>query len=111
VTPVVLAVLKALEPSPAVIINSRRDLLAYNDVYAQIFPSLAGLRVEERNLLWLIFTSPAWRASMPDWDSAAPRLVAQFRSAMANTSASRPGSHCSNNFWRLRPSSPTCGTA
>jgi transcriptional regulator with XRE-family HTH domain len=83
VTPAVLAVLAALDPSPAVILNSRRDVLAYNDAYGRIFPGLDHLPVEERNILWLVFTSPAWRVSMPDWETAAPRLVAQFRSAMA----------------------------
>ncbi|MCW2601006.1 MAG: family transcriptional regulator [Frankiales bacterium] len=83
VTEGVLAVLEQLEPTPAVIHNARRDILAHNRAYERIFPELAQLPPEERNALWLMFTNPAWRASMPDWESAAPRLVAQFRSAMA----------------------------
>jgi hypothetical protein len=76
-------VLAQLEPAPAVIHNARRDILAYNDAYQRIFPELGQLPPEDRNVLWLMFTNPAWRASMPDWEAAAPRLVAQFRSAMA----------------------------
>jgi transcriptional regulator with XRE-family HTH domain len=83
VTDAVRAVLTQLEPSPAVIHNARRDLLAYNDAYARVFPDLAHVEPEDRNLLWLLFTHPAWRQAMPDWEVATPRLVAQFRSAMA----------------------------
>jgi transcriptional regulator with XRE-family HTH domain len=83
VTPGVLAVLESLGTTPAVVHNARRDLLAYNVVYGKVFPELASIPPQERNLLLLMFTHPRWRVSMPDWDLAAPRLVAQFRSAMA----------------------------
>lgn len=83
VTDSVRAVLRQLEPAPAVVQNSRRDLLAYNDAYARVFPDLVNVPSEDRNLLWLLFTHPSWRRSMPDWEQSAPRLVAQFRSAMA----------------------------
>lgn len=83
VTPGVLAVLESLDPMPAVVHNVRRDLLAYNAAYGAVFPDLAEVPPTERNLLLLVFAHPQWRANMPDWDSAAPRLVAQFRSAMA----------------------------
>jgi transcriptional regulator with XRE-family HTH domain len=83
VTDSVQAVLAQLEPSPAVIHNARRDLLAYNEAYGRVFPELARVPAEDRNLLWLLFTYPAWRQAMPDWELATPRLVAQFRSAMA----------------------------
>jgi len=79
----VLAVLAQLGSAPAVVMNARRDLLAYNDAYERIFPVLAHLPVEDRNILWLVFTHPVWRSSMPDWETAVPRLVAQFRGAMA----------------------------
>jgi transcriptional regulator with XRE-family HTH domain len=83
VTPGVLAVLESLGTVPAVLLNARRDLLAYNTAYGAVFPDLADVPPSERNLLLLVFTHPRWRANMPDWDSGAPRLVAQFRSAMA----------------------------
>jgi transcriptional regulator with XRE-family HTH domain len=83
ITPGVLTVLAGLDPSPAVVHNARRDVLAYNDAYARIFPELPQVPVEERNTLLLLFLHPAWRRRLPDWDDAAPRLVAQFRSSMA----------------------------
>jgi hypothetical protein len=34
--------------------------------------------------MWLLFTDPACRRSLVDWDDSAPRIVAQFRAAMAS---------------------------
>ncbi|MGB8649892.1 MAG: helix-turn-helix transcriptional regulator [Mycobacteriales bacterium] len=103
VTPGVRSVLAALDPAPAVIHNARRDLLAHNEAYARIWPELADVPAEDRNLLVLVFTYPGWRRCMPDWDDAAPRLVAQFRAAMAE--------HVTEPAWkdllrRLREESP-----
>ena len=39
---------------------------------------------DQRNTLWLLFTSPTMRASLPDWDSAMRRMVGQYRAAMAD---------------------------
>jgi transcriptional regulator with XRE-family HTH domain len=83
VTDNVRAVLQQLDPAPAVIMNKRRDVLAWNATYGLIWPELADVPPEDRNLLLLIFTYPGWRRCMPDWEDAAPRLVAQFRAAMA----------------------------
>ena len=90
VTPSVLAVLEELDPSPAVVHNARRDILAFNQAYARVFPELAALPPEDRNLLLVCFTNPDWRRRLPDWDDAAPRLVAQFRGAMAEHVAEAP---------------------
>jgi len=83
ITPAVRAVLQQLDPAPAVVHNARRDLLAHNAAYERAFPDLMDVPPEDRNVLLLVFTHAGWRRCMPDWDDAAPRLVAQFRSAMA----------------------------
>ena len=72
-----------LEPFPAMVVNARLDLLAYNRVYASFFDDLDALPVEDRNLLWLVFTHPEWRATIVDWDEVAGRMVAEYRAAMA----------------------------
>jgi transcriptional regulator with XRE-family HTH domain len=72
-----------LEPFPAVVVNARLDLLAYNSVYASFFPDLATIPIEDRNILWLAFTHPQWRAAIVDWDDIAGRMVAEYRAAMA----------------------------
>jgi transcriptional regulator with XRE-family HTH domain len=72
-----------LEPFPAVVVNARLDLLAYNRVYASFFADLDAIPIEDRNMLWLVFTHPQWRACIVDWDDAVGRIVAEFRGAMA----------------------------
>jgi transcriptional regulator with XRE-family HTH domain len=81
--PTVEPLIEQLEPFPAVVVNSRLDLLAYNRVYASFFPDLETIPIEDRNLLWLAFTHHQWRAAIVDWDDVAPRMVAEFRAAMA----------------------------
>ncbi len=39
---------------------------------------------DQRNTLWLAFTSPTMRAALPDWDEAVRRMVGQYRAAMAD---------------------------
>jgi len=83
VTDGVRSILAQLEPAPAVIHNARRDILAYNDAYARVWPELEDVPVEDRNVLVLVFTHPTWRRCIEDWEDGAPRLVAQYRAAMA----------------------------
>ena len=72
-----------LEPYPATVLNARWDLLAFNRTSASFFPNLGSIPLEERNCLWLAFTNPAWRKTIVDWDDSVRRMVAEYRSAMA----------------------------
>ena len=72
-----------LEPFPAMVVNSRLDLLAYNRVYASFFDDLEAIPIEDRNILWLVFTDPEWQATIVDWDDVVGPLVAEYRAAMA----------------------------
>jgi transcriptional regulator with XRE-family HTH domain len=80
--PTVQPLLDKLEPFPAIAVNSRLDLLAYNRIYESFFGEIEGIPVEDRNLLWLAFTHPEWQAVIVDWDDVG-QLVAEYRSAMA----------------------------
>jgi transcriptional regulator with XRE-family HTH domain len=76
--------LDRLDPYPALVVNGRYDLLAYNSTWQ----ALVGVRLDElepddRNILWRAFTVPSVRATMLDWDTTVPRMVASFRAAMA----------------------------
>jgi transcriptional regulator with XRE-family HTH domain len=75
--------LRQLEPVPAVVTNTRCDILAHNRTYDRMIGGLDDVPFENRNSLVLAFTSPKWRSAMVDWTENAPRLVAQFRAAMA----------------------------
>jgi len=101
--PTAQAILDLLEPSPAVLMNARWDVLAYNGAYASFFPDLDGVPAEDRNCIWLAFTDPEWRQVIVDWDDAAGRMVGEFRAAMAE--------HLDDPSWRsllerLRDTSP-----
>jgi transcriptional regulator with XRE-family HTH domain len=94
--------LRQLEPFPASIQNARTDVLAFNRTY-DVLNGMTRLPFDERNILWLLFTDLAWRRSLVDWDDSAPRIVAQFRAAMA--------SHIAEPSWKnlvkkLRARSP-----
>jgi transcriptional regulator with XRE-family HTH domain len=81
--PTVQPLIDQLEPFPAMVVNSRLDLLAYNRVYASFFDEIEMIPIEDRNLLWLVFTHPQWQATIVDWDDAVGRLAAEYRAAMA----------------------------
>jgi transcriptional regulator with XRE-family HTH domain len=81
--PTVQLLLDRLEPYPALVVNGRYDLLAFNRIWASGFPDVATLPPEDRNCLWLLFTHPRWREMLPDWDDTASGMVAQYRAAMA----------------------------
>jgi transcriptional regulator with XRE-family HTH domain len=75
--------LRQLEPYPASVQNSRTDLLAYNRSY-DLLLGISEIPLEDRNILVQMFTNPGFRKSIVDWQDAGPRMVAQFRGAMAS---------------------------
>ena len=81
--PTVRALLDQLDPYPACVRNARLDILAWNDAYTSLMGDLGELPFEERNSLWLVFTSPRCRGAMLDWQDSTRRLVAEYRAAMA----------------------------
>jgi transcriptional regulator with XRE-family HTH domain len=81
--PTARAILDSLEPNPAVVMNARWDVLAYNRVHASFFTDLDGIPSEDRNCIWLAFTDPEWRQVIVDWDEVAGRMVGEYRAAMA----------------------------
>jgi hypothetical protein len=81
--PATQLMLDQLTPFPAAVLNARHDVLAFNRSFGHLLCDMDGLPMEDRNCLWLVFTHPAWRAAMVEWEEAVSRLVAQFRGAMA----------------------------
>ena len=76
--------LAKVSPYPAVVLNTRYDVLAFNDAYCKIVLDMAAVPVEERNMLWLTFVSPEWRCSFVDGESMRFHLVAAYRAALAD---------------------------
>jgi len=58
---------------------------------------------EDRNLLWLVYTDPAVRELLPDWEETSARFLAEFR-AETGTRAGDPAVRALVE--RLRTSSP-----
>ncbi|MES1247524.1 MAG: helix-turn-helix transcriptional regulator [Actinomycetota bacterium] len=90
--PTARGVLSALEPNPAVLLNARWDILAYNRVNRSFFPFLDDLDPADRNCLWLSFTHPGWQRVLVDWDESVDRMVGEYRAAMAE--------HVDDPSWR-----------
>ncbi len=96
------ALLRQVEPFPAAVHNARWDILAFNRGYDALF-SLESVPARNRNAVLLYFTDPGLRRLWPDWADGAPRVVRQFRAAMAR--------HGGEPAWtvlldRLRQASP-----
>ncbi|HWE90518.1 MAG TPA: helix-turn-helix transcriptional regulator [Pseudonocardiaceae bacterium] len=94
ISPQIHVLLRQMEPYPVVVQNARFDLLAYNRGYARLNSGIVdNLPFEDRNSLLQLFTNPDWRAPLAqDWDDIAPRVVAQFRAAMAQ--------HVAESSWK-----------
>ncbi len=84
VPPQLRAMLTQLEPFPASVVNAKYDLLAYNRTYARLIDDLDAVPPEDRNCMWLLFTDPAWRKALIDWEDGATRMVANLRWLMAD---------------------------
>ena len=76
--------LAKVSPYPALVLNTRYDVLAFNDAYCKIVLDMAAVPVEERNMLWLSFVSPDWRFSFVDGESMKFHMVAAYRAALAD---------------------------
>jgi transcriptional regulator with XRE-family HTH domain len=78
------AIVDNLEPLPAHVVTPRYDLLAWNQADARLLGDFGALPPERRNVLWLLFTEPAWRDMYGGWDGETARqTVARFRRSFA----------------------------
>ncbi len=76
--------LDQVSPYPAVVLNSRYDVLAFNDACCKVLIDLKSVPIEERNLLWLTFVAREWRCTFTDAESMRMHMVAGFRAALAD---------------------------
>lgn len=78
----VIAVLDALDPNPACVYNGKYDLLACNESYAALFPTLVHATGIERNAIWQIYAQPA--GSLVKDVEVCAAMVATLRANYAN---------------------------
>lgn len=95
--------LDALGANPAFALAPDWGIAGWNTAYAELYPNVARVAREDRNLLWLVFTDPAVRELLPDWDETSARFLAEFR-AETGTRAGDPAVHALVE--RLREASP-----
>ncbi|WP_202868918.1 hypothetical protein [Kribbella antibiotica] len=76
--------LDAVSPYPAIVMNERYDVVAFNDAYCRVVLDLNQVAVEERNILWLNFVSDEWHCTFVDGASVRHHMVAAYRAASAN---------------------------
>lgn len=83
VHPRVRRLVEVLDPTPAVVVNTRMDVLACNRMYAVLCPGLVTLPQVRRNLVWYLFSHPAGRERYVDWETAGRQGIAHLRAAAA----------------------------
>jgi transcriptional regulator with XRE-family HTH domain len=76
-------VLRTLDPLPAVLINSRFDLIQTNDAHEEMFWNWHSLPCVHKNLLWCAVTEPRAREMLLNYGEEIPHMVARLRAAYA----------------------------
>jgi transcriptional regulator with XRE-family HTH domain len=67
--------------SPAYVMNPRWDVLAWNHAARALFADFPRLPPAQRNMVWLLFTEPALRGLLLDWEEHARVVLGQFRAS------------------------------
>ena len=67
------------QPSPSYLKTARWDVLAWSPSFTAVFGDLARTAVEQRNMLWLVFTDRDYRRMMVDWEDEVRAMTAKFR--------------------------------
>lgn len=74
---------RAINPIPAYVRNSRLDILAWNDAIADLFVDYGSLQPHERNTLRLLFLYVPYRTLILDWEQMARGMISTFRASRA----------------------------
>lgn len=80
VTPALRRILDELRDCPTIISDRRCNIVGWNPAAAAIFLDFALVPVEERNLIWLLFTRKELKALAVNWRDFARGFLAMFRS-------------------------------
>jgi hypothetical protein len=69
--------------TPTCVVTDRYDLLAWNDLYASVFPRVTSAPAADRNTLLHSFTSPPCCSPFADQDAYCTSMVGTLRAAYA----------------------------
>ncbi|AYF86227.1 XRE family transcriptional regulator [Pseudomonas sp. DY-1] len=78
VPPLIHRLMGDLPSRPAYVLNLRWDVLVWNAAADRVF-GFSALPADRRNLLWMLFTSPAMRALFTPWEEQALQMLSSFR--------------------------------
>jgi len=78
-----------LHGMPAYAIAPDWSICGWNQAYQALYPNVARVPAQDRNLLWLVFTDPFVRRLLPDWKLTSSHFLAEFR-AEAGTRLGEP---------------------
>lgn len=85
VDPQLQQLLDGMHDIPAMVLNRRMDVLAWNRGAAALLTDFAALPAHERNLIRLTFLDDAYRSLYADWPRAARECVAVLRMEAGRT--------------------------
>ena len=85
VAPQLQQLLDGMRDIPAMVLNRRMDVLAWNRGAAALLTDFAALPASERNLIRLTFLDDAYRSLYADWPRAARECVAVLRMEAGRT--------------------------
>jgi transcriptional regulator with XRE-family HTH domain len=71
--------LDALIGSPSFTLAPNWTITAWNAAYEALYPNVATVEEQDRNLLWLVYLDPFVRGLLPDWEVTSGRFLAEFR--------------------------------
>jgi transcriptional regulator with XRE-family HTH domain len=74
-------IVRSLEPLPAILVNSRFDILLSNEASEELFWEWHTMPCVHKNTLWCCITEPSARSRFPDYDKQVRYMVARLRSA------------------------------
>ena len=90
-------------PIPACVVTERFDLLAWNAVYAAIFPAVTSAPTAERNTLLSVFTSLPCCAPYDNHEASCATMVGQLRAAYSKHLSDPAWTHFIRNLEALSP--------
>jgi transcriptional regulator with XRE-family HTH domain len=79
-----LRLLDVLGDYPAYIAAADWQIVKWNRAFEALYPTVAAVREDDRNALWLMFTDPYARELNEHWEAAGRRLAAAFRAAVGD---------------------------
>ncbi|BFT71906.1 helix-turn-helix transcriptional regulator [Paenibacillus sp. P36] len=80
ISPALNRILEELHDCPTIISDRRCNIVGWNQAAAAVFLDFALVPLEERNLIWLLFTRKELRALAVNWREFAMGFLAMFRS-------------------------------